>query len=259
VREFTIEAAERPDIIPKSKVKVLGTVPRRGQFVRLPDGSEAQVAGPVQAHEYNNTPHRGERWIEDVRKVQERGEPVRWQREIVRAFVTEAGTYERAKAAADAAAKAKADRQAARAQLLPVDRLALLDGSAGRPQRVVALRDPTEDPIVTKLSRTPAAIVTDGEAAAGDLAGVLARLEAHGVTLQVVRGHLLVRAMGGRLDRSDLAALDLFRPLIVAHLSSQPTSCALPHRGTPPEATTLLAVDVPSCQAHASDELEAKR
>jgi hypothetical protein len=86
----------------------------------------------------------------------------------------------------------------------------------------VPLRSGDEDPPVTLLSRNPAALVTQGEAGAADLAGVLTRLQPHGVEFQAVGDGLLVRAKGGTLDRGDLELLDAFRPLIVPHLKGTP-------------------------------------
>jgi hypothetical protein len=99
------------------------------------------------------------------------------------------------------------------------------------------------------MTNRPASGYVEGRPRIATFRGALARYQSR-AELSVVGGRLLVRAAPGRLTPNDWDALRVLAPHLVALLLGDPTPCALEH-AEPVEAVTLLAVDVPACEAHA--------
>jgi hypothetical protein len=154
------------------------------------------------------------------------------------------GTYE---AILAAEAKQRAKQERAR-RPLPVDTLA--GGPfAGRGDMIVPT--PARASVILGAA-VPVNVggFAPGRRSARGPAAMLRRLQAKGIELNLKNGHLEVRAPGGRLSLVEREAIRAAMPLLAAHLAGAPLRCELPHDGEPPEAETIVAVDIPACAAH---------
>ena len=97
----------------------------------------------------------------------------------------------------------------------------------------------------------PDVLVTDGRPGVRSVADELAFLKKSGIALALsADGAYLLVTTTKAVGAVQRAMLDGRSALYRAHLKGEPIRCAWPHKGEPPEATTVALGNAPVCGEH---------
>jgi hypothetical protein len=222
---------DRPTVIEVGEYEVIGSLRRRGPYVRAGD-REYLITGQVSTIGLEGG-RPGDTWFAS----RDGG--------VLRGVEVPAGTFAKDKAAEDRAAAAETDTRPHR-----FDSLTGLPGLKAEPERMLALgQDPLDaDPRLGVMSRSAKLLRTPARGPVRGPAAILEALRSRGVGVALGDdGELDVRARSLSLD--DMAIIEKAEPLLRAHLAGKPLACSLRHKGQAPEAVTLVFPHRPICDA----------
>lgn len=251
------------DVIDGADLKWLGAVASRGPMYAVLGQQEFQILGDVRPHELGVERPKGQTWIRHRVSKRVNGRATTEDR-VVRALPVPAGTFatlqrlrdrREARLAADAELRSRPHVFDELRQLPALGRIDPAIIPLTPPLRLET--EPITEPFEPMKVRLPPkrAVATEERPPVVGARAILAYLQSKNVDLSLTADGQLV-VMAKTLDHGDREVILAAEPLLVGLVANTPVPCRLPgHKGTPPEASTLVFPSVPSCEQHARGEL----